>query len=125
MLRMPTYSSIQCERRQFCCQQSMEFVEEWSREKFTRRAPAGDERRYFEQVVQDGIPVLWEDQLHDITGVYVFLCSLCERVTAYWDIAQQAEPAGSSWPCAARELISTVLIEAIEPIDIVICLFLG
>jgi uncharacterized protein CbrC (UPF0167 family) len=87
LLRMPTYNSIQGDRWQFCCQQPMVFDGEWSREEFTRRAPDGDGRRYFEQIVQDTMPGLWEDQLHDITGVYVFRCSLCERVTAHWDLA--------------------------------------
>jgi len=87
MLRTPTYSSIQGERWQFCCQQPMVFVGEWSREDFTRRAPDGDGCRYFEQVVQDTMPGLWEDRLHDMTGVYAFRCPSCGRVTAHWDIA--------------------------------------
>jgi uncharacterized protein CbrC (UPF0167 family) len=87
LLRMPTYSSIQGERWQFCCKQPMVFVGEWGRVEFARRAPDGDGRHYFEQVVQDSVPGLWEDQLHDITGVYVFRCTSCERITAYWDIA--------------------------------------
>jgi uncharacterized protein CbrC (UPF0167 family) len=87
MLRTPTYTSIQGDRWQFCCRRPMVFAGAWSREEFTRRAPDGDGRRYFEQVVQHAVPGLWEDQLHDITGVYVFRCPSCERVTAYWDIA--------------------------------------
>jgi len=46
-----------------------------------------DGQRYFEETVQDSVPGLWEDRLHDITGVYVFRCPECERVTAHWDIA--------------------------------------
>jgi uncharacterized protein CbrC (UPF0167 family) len=87
LLRTPTYSSIQGERWQFCCRRPMVFIGEWSREEFGRRAPDGDGRRYFEEVVQDIVPGLWEDQLHDITGVYVFRCPSCDRVTAHWDIA--------------------------------------
>jgi hypothetical protein len=40
-----------------------------------------------ERDVQDSVPGLWEDQLHDITGIYVFRCPSCDRVTAHWDIA--------------------------------------
>jgi uncharacterized protein CbrC (UPF0167 family) len=87
LLRTPTYSSIQGERWQFCCQQPMVFVGEWSREEFSQRAPDGDGRRLFEEIVQDAVPGLWEDKLHDITGVYVFRCKLCGRLTAHWDIA--------------------------------------
>ncbi len=87
LLRTPTYNSIQGERWQFCCRRPMVFVGEWSREEFARRAPDGDGRRYFEEVVQDTVPGLWEDRLLDITGVYVFRCPVCERVTAHWDLA--------------------------------------
>jgi uncharacterized protein CbrC (UPF0167 family) len=87
LLRTPTYNSIQGECWQFCCQQPMVYVGEWSREEFARRAPDGDGRRYFEEVVQDSVPGLWEDELHDITGVYVFRCRTCNRVTGHWDLA--------------------------------------
>lgn len=87
LLRTPTYSSIQGERWQFCCRRPMVFIGEWNREEFARRAPDGDGQRYFEEIVQDSVPGLWEDQLHDITGVYVFRCASCDKVTAHWDIA--------------------------------------
>jgi len=87
LLRLPTYSSIQGERWQFCCRQPMVFLGEWSREEFSRRAPDGDGRRLFEEIVQDSVPGLWEDELHDITGVYVFRCKSCGKLTAHWDIA--------------------------------------
>lgn len=86
LLRTPSYITIQGEQWQFCCRRPMVFVGEWSREDFARRAPDGDGRRYFEEVVQDTVPGLWEDQLHDITGVYVFRCPLCERNKAHWDL---------------------------------------
>lgn len=87
LLRTPSYNSIQCEQWQFCCLQPMVFIGEWSREEFTRQAPDGDGYRYFLEIVQEPIPGLWEDQLHDITGIYVFRCSLCGKMTANWDIA--------------------------------------
>lgn len=87
LLRTPSYCSIQGEQWQFCCHQPMVFIGEWTREEFDRRAPDGNGERYFNEVVQNTVPGLWEDQLHDITGVYVFRCSLCGRLTAYWDIA--------------------------------------
>jgi uncharacterized protein CbrC (UPF0167 family) len=87
LLRMPNYNSIQGERWQFCCRQPMVFLGGWSREEFSRRASDGDGRRLFEEIVQDSVPGLWEDKLHDITGVYVFQCRSCGRLTAHWDIA--------------------------------------
>ena len=87
LLRTPTYASIQGETWQFCCRAPMVFAGAWSREEFTRRAPDGDGRKYFEQVVQHVEPGLWEDEFHDETGVYVFRCRRCGRVTAHWDIA--------------------------------------
>jgi uncharacterized protein CbrC (UPF0167 family) len=87
LLRTPTYGSIQGEQWQFCCRAPMVFVGEWSRDEFARRAPEGDGARYFDEIVQNKIPGLWEDKLHEITGVYVFRCSTCDRVTAHWDVA--------------------------------------
>jgi uncharacterized protein CbrC (UPF0167 family) len=87
LLQMPTYSSIQGERWQFCCRQPMIFLGEWSRDEFTKRAPDGDGKRLFEEIVQDPVPRLWEDDLGDITGVYVFRCKSCGRLTAHWDLA--------------------------------------
>jgi uncharacterized protein CbrC (UPF0167 family) len=87
LLRTPTYISLQGDQWQFCCQQPMVFLGEWSREEFSRRAPDGDGRRFFEAIVRDSIPGLWEDQLHDTTGVYVFRCPTCNRLTAHWDLA--------------------------------------
>ena len=65
----------------------MIYVGMWNREEFSRRAPDGDGRRYFEQIVNGSMPGLWEDKLHDITGVYVFRCPSCARSRAHWDIA--------------------------------------
>ncbi len=85
LLRTPTYSSIQGEQWQFCCGQPMVFVGEWSQEAFARRAPDGNGQRFFEEIVQDSKPGLWEDRLDDVIEVYVFRCALCERLTAHWD----------------------------------------
>ena len=87
LLRTPTYNTIQGEGWLFCCRQPMIFVGEWSRQDFTRRAPDGDGRRYFEEIVRHTVPGLWEDRLHDITGVYVFRCPSCGKITAHWDLA--------------------------------------
>lgn len=87
LLRTPTYVSLQGEQWQFCCGRPMVFLGAWSREEFARRAPDGDGRRLFDSIVQDVVPGLWEDALHDETGVYVFRCPKCERLTAHWDIA--------------------------------------
>ena len=88
LLRTPTYSSWQGERWLFCCQRPMVYLGDWrSREEFSRRSPDGDGRRFFEDIVQDSDPDLWENELGEDTGVYVFRCSLCERLAAHWDAA--------------------------------------
>lgn len=87
LLRTPGYSTWQDISWQFCCSQPMIFVGTWNREDFSRRAPDGDGKAFFEQVVQKTIPGLWEDELHDVTGVYAFRCASCNRLTAHWDIA--------------------------------------
>jgi uncharacterized protein CbrC (UPF0167 family) len=87
LLRTPTYSSIQGDCWQFCCRRPMIFQGEWSREEFARHAPNGDGRKLFEEIVQNNVPRLWENQMGDITGVYVFQCPTCNRQTAIWDVA--------------------------------------
>jgi hypothetical protein len=87
LLRTPTYSTIQGERWQFCCKRPMIFIGAWRRDEFSRRAPDRNGKRFFDSIVQDAVPGLWEDQLHDVTGVYVFRCTECGKLTAHWDIA--------------------------------------
>lgn len=87
LVRTPTYATIQGERWQFCCRRPMVFVGSWSRADFSAQAPDGDGQKFFNEVVQDVVPLLWEDQLHDETGVYVFRCPTCRRLTAHWDLA--------------------------------------
>ncbi len=87
LLRTPTFTTIQGECWLFCCKKPMVYLGSWSREEFTKRAPDGDGKRYFERIVPDAIEGLWEDELHDITGVYVFCCRKCNKTTANWDIA--------------------------------------
>lgn len=87
LLCTPTYSTWQGERWQFCCKHPMIFVGNWAREEFSAAAPDADGKTFFEQTVQDTVPGLWEEELHDETGVYVFQCPHCERFTAHWDIA--------------------------------------
>jgi uncharacterized protein CbrC (UPF0167 family) len=73
LLRTPTYSTIQGDQWQFCCKQPMIYLGEWSREEFRKRTPDGDGEAYFRGIVKEIVPGLWEDKLHDETGVYVFL----------------------------------------------------
>lgn len=87
LVRTPTYISIQGDCWQFCCQSPMIFVGSWSRADFSARAPDGNGRKLFEQVVEDVVPGLWEDQLHDDTGIYVFRCPTCSRYRGHWDLA--------------------------------------
>jgi uncharacterized protein CbrC (UPF0167 family) len=87
LVRTPAYPSIQGERWLFCCREPMAFLGEWSRERFAREAPDGNGRALFEAVVEEAVPGLWEDELHDVTGIYVFECCRCARRRAHWDIA--------------------------------------
>jgi uncharacterized protein CbrC (UPF0167 family) len=87
LLRTPSYLSIQGELWQFCCQRPMVFTGIWSRERFTSEAKNRDGESLLNEIVQDVVPGLWEDQLHDITGIYVFRCAKCGRKNGHWDIA--------------------------------------
>jgi hypothetical protein len=86
LLRTPEYSTIQGEQWLFCCKVPMIFVGQWSREKFSHMAPDGNGREFFHQTVRDAIDGLWEDQLHDQTGIYVFRCATCRKHSAHWDM---------------------------------------
>lgn len=87
LVRTPTYATIQGECWQFCCRRPMVFIGTWSRADFAARAPDSNGQNFFKEVVQDVVPGLWEDQLHDETGVYVFRCPTCGRLTGHWDLA--------------------------------------
>jgi uncharacterized protein CbrC (UPF0167 family) len=86
MVRTPGYSTIQGERWKFCCQQPMAFVGSWSREEFAARASDGDGKALLALVLGEDVPGLWEDELHDVTGIYVFRCRACSRLAGHWDI---------------------------------------
>lgn|SRR5215510_3394153 len=86
LVRTPGYSTIQGERWLFCCMVPMVYVGQWSREKFSEMAPDGNGREFFHQTVRDTIDGLWEDQLHDTTGIYVFRCAMCRMYSAHWDM---------------------------------------
>jgi uncharacterized protein CbrC (UPF0167 family) len=87
LLRTPSYSTWQGEQWLFCCSRPMIFVGTWSRADFSIRASEGDGKALFESVVRDTVPGLWEDRLHDTTGIYVFRCQTCARHSSHWDIA--------------------------------------
>jgi uncharacterized protein CbrC (UPF0167 family) len=87
LLRTPTPSTIQGETWLFCCQQPMTFIGRWSRANFSHFAPDGDGRAYLERLLGKHVPGLWEDDLHDVTGIYVYRCPSCRREVASWDIA--------------------------------------
>jgi uncharacterized protein CbrC (UPF0167 family) len=87
MVRTPTYSTIQGERWKFCCQQPMVFLGSWSQDEFTAGAPDGDGKAFFTVILGEDVSGLWEDELHDITGVYVFKCRICSRLAGHWDVA--------------------------------------
>lgn len=87
LLRTPGYATWQDMSWQFCCKQPMIFVGTWDREQFSQKAADGNGKAFFEQIVQYPVPGLWEDNLHDVTGVYVFRCGNCSRLSAHWDVA--------------------------------------
>jgi hypothetical protein len=87
LLRTPTPSTIQGETWQFCCRYPMVFVGSWDRAEFARRAHDGNESTHMDRLLGKHVPGLWEDALHDTTGLYVYGCSVCGRETATWDIA--------------------------------------
>lgn len=86
LLRTPSYHTIQGERWLFCCNAPMIYDGQWSRHKFSEKASDGDCRAFFRLVVRDAIDGLWEDKLHDITGIYVFRCATCQKYSAHWDM---------------------------------------
>jgi len=87
LLRTPDYPTIQDDNWLFCCKRPMTFVGEWSRSDFVNRSWDGNGRAYFDSVVRDPVVGLWEDRLHDITGIYVFRCRTCTKHSAHWDLA--------------------------------------
>lgn len=87
LLRTPTPTTIQGECWHFCCGQPATFIGVWERSDFARHAPDGDGKAYLERLIGESVPGLWEDELHDVTGIYVSRCERCGRETATWDIA--------------------------------------
>lgn len=87
LVRTPSYSTLQGERWQFCCKHPMVFVGAWTRPQLTARAPDGNGKALLASVLGEDVPGLWEDQLHDTTGIYVFSCRSCQRLKGHWDIA--------------------------------------
>jgi uncharacterized protein CbrC (UPF0167 family) len=87
LLRTPTFNTIQGEVWQFCCGQPMVFIGSWSRKDFSEYAEDGDGESLFKSIIQDEVPGLWENQLHDETGIYVFECKQCGVKRATWDLA--------------------------------------
>lgn len=87
LVRTPGYPSIQGDNWLFCCREPMAYIGAWSRERFDEEAPDGDGRTLFTKIVENITPGLWEDELHDETGIYVFECVKCARRRAHWDVA--------------------------------------
>ena len=86
LLRTPGYSSIQGETWLFCCKTPMVYVGEWSRQTFMEMAPGGNARAFFESVVENSSERLWNDDLGDVTAIYVFRCGACRKYRAHWDM---------------------------------------
>jgi uncharacterized protein CbrC (UPF0167 family) len=86
LVRTSGYSTIQGERWLFCCKMPMVYVGEWSREILGNGARWQRARILPSDTVHDTIDGLWEDQLHDATGIYVFRCAMCRKYSAHWDM---------------------------------------
>jgi uncharacterized protein CbrC (UPF0167 family) len=87
LLRTPGYISIQGERWELCCERPMIYLGQWTQDEFDAAAPDGDGQALFDEIVQEPEDGLWEDDLHDSAGIYVFRCGTCGRKTANWDVA--------------------------------------
>lgn len=87
LLRTPGYVSIQGERWELCCERPMIYLGQWTQAEFDAAAPDGDGQALFDDIVQEPEDDLWEDDLHDSAGIYVFRCGACGRKTANWDVA--------------------------------------
>lgn len=87
LLRTPSYATIQGDRWLFCCRKPMAFHGSWSRGQFAAHSPNGDGRTFLALVLGEDVPGLWEDELHDVTGIYVFSCRFCRKLRGHWDIA--------------------------------------
>ncbi len=87
LLRTPTFVTIQGEVWQFCCARPMVYIGTWSREDFSLHAEDGDGKSLFQLIIQDNVEGLWEDQLGDEIGIYVFEFSTCKSKRAIWDMA--------------------------------------
>ncbi len=85
LLRTPAYLTWQGERWQFCCKQPMVYTGPWKRDDFESNAPDGDGRALFEKVVQEYTAEFWDQGFSDCTGIYVFKCNSCQRLTAHVD----------------------------------------
>jgi uncharacterized protein CbrC (UPF0167 family) len=87
LTRTPGYLTIQGEQWLFCCAQPMTYLGVWTSETFNEMAEGGDGRALFDKIVPDASDDLWEDNLHDETGIYVFRCRMCGERAAHWDLA--------------------------------------
>ena len=85
-VRTPAYGTIQGDHWLFCCKAPMIFVGTWSRERFSSEAMDGNGSALLDLYLGRHIPGLWEDELHDQTGIYVFRCNACGKRRAHWDI---------------------------------------
>ncbi len=86
LLRTPTFLTIQGEDWQFCCKDPMYYIGTWSRNDFCKNASDGNGKKYFERIIQKNVNGLWEDTLHDRTGIYIFECQHCKSQRAVWDL---------------------------------------
>ncbi len=87
LLRTPTYVTLQGEKWEFCCGAPMMYLGMWGQKEFNAHAKNGDGQALFEEIVEEPEEGLWEGELHDETGIYVFRCGACGKMRANWDIA--------------------------------------
>lgn len=87
LVRTPRYLTIQGDQWQFCCARPMTFLGTWTADHFNRAAENGDGRALFDAIVPDANDDLWNGNLHDEAGIYVFRCRACSAHAAHWDMS--------------------------------------
>lgn len=89
LILTPNYPTWQDEEWLFCCRAPMIYIGSWNRATFTERAPDGNGRAFFDEVLQ--LPQqesdwLWEG-VYDSAGIYVFRCPRCGKLRGNFDYA--------------------------------------
>ncbi|MBC8139034.1 MAG: CbrC family protein [Fibrella sp.] len=90
LTRTPPYLTMQSEVWEFCCARPMVYIGEWIKADFDAHSPDGMGQRYFEDVVREAEPGLWDAMwsggMHDEFAIYMFYCPVCANYRGHWDM---------------------------------------